>query len=97
MKNTRALKIFGALLLLMAVSAYAAGDPATFATANASLTKVRDWLSFVAPVVISLAIIFVGFRMAFQAAQWKDVAPVFWGGCLIGAATALANTLLANS
>lgn len=98
MKNTRALKMFAALLLLTAVSAYAQTTTSgTFDTAKSAFEKIKTWLDLISVVVISLAIIFVGFRMAFQAAQWKDVAPVFWGACLIGAATALAGLLLGHS
>ena len=62
--------------------------------AKQTLSTVQTWLAGIAGVCITIALMFVGFRMAFQAAQWKDVAPVFWGGVLIGSATGVAAMLV---
>lgn len=58
------------------------------------LEQVRVWLLGIAGVSITIALMYVGFRMAFQAATWKDVAPVFWGGVLIGSASSIATLFL---
>jgi len=67
------------------------------AALNAGVTmleEVKSWLLGLAAVTITIAIMFVGYRMMFNAAQWKDVAPVFWGAVLIGSAAAIAGTLI---
>lgn len=58
------------------------------------LNQVSTWLLSIGVVVLTIALMFVGFRMMFQAAQWKDVAPVFWGGVLIGGAAGVAGMLV---
>lgn len=58
------------------------------------LNSVSTWLLSIGVVVLTIALMFVGFRMMFQAAQWKDVAPVFWGGVLIGGAAGIAGMLI---
>lgn len=58
--------------------------------AKSTLNTVQTWLLSIAAVIITIALMFVGARMAFQSAQWKDVAPVFWGGILIGGAPGIA-------
>lgn len=58
--------------------------------AKQTLGTIQVWLVSISAAIITIALMFVGFRMAFQAAQWKDVAPVFWGGVLIGAAPGIA-------
>ena len=54
------------------------------------LEEVQSWLLIIGVTVLTIALMFVGFRMMFQAAQWKDVAPVFWGGVLVGGAAGIA-------
>lgn len=58
------------------------------------LNQVSTWLLSIGAVTLTIALMFVGFRMMFQAAQWKDVAPVFWGGVLIGGAAGIAGMLV---
>lgn len=62
--------------------------------AKAALNTLQSFLLGIAGVCITIALMFVGFRMAFQAAQWKDVAPVFWGGVIIGSASGIAAMLV---
>ena len=58
------------------------------------LKPVQDALQAVGGVVVTIALIYVGMKMVFQAAEWKDVAPVFWGGILIGGASVLAAAFI---
>lgn len=67
---------------------------AQFERGTKMLESVRDWLLVIAGTVVTLALMFVGFRMVFNAAQWKDVAPVFWGGVVIGSAATLGAMLV---
>lgn len=74
-----------AAIMVMTSPAYA-----QFEKAKTALDSVQTWLLSIGAVCVTLAIMFVGFRMMFQAAQWKDVAPVFWGGILVGGGSAFA-------
>lgn len=58
------------------------------------LETVSTWLLSIGVVTLTIALMFVGFRMMFMAAQWKDVAPVFWGGVIIGGAAGIAGMLI---
>ncbi|BBL35987.1 hypothetical protein Nstercoris_02266 (plasmid) [Nitrosomonas stercoris] len=58
------------------------------------LNTISTWLLSIGAVVLTIALMFVGFRMMFQAAQWKDVAPVFWGGILVGGGAGIAALLI---
>lgn len=55
------------------------------------LAAVSEWMTGIGLVIVTIALMVVGFRMVFQAAEWKDVAPVFWGGVLIGGASGIAG------
>lgn len=59
------------------------------------LEQVISELKTIGTAVVTIAVMFCGFRMVFQAAQWKDIAPIFWGGVLVGGATAISGILLA--
>lgn len=67
---------------------------AQLAKGTTMLTTVQSWLTTISVIVVTLALMFVGFRMVFNAAQWKDVAPVFWGGVVIGGAAGIAGMLI---
>jgi len=80
----------------LAVSMALASSPAfaQLEKGTTMLNSVSTWLLSIGVVVLTIALMFVGFRMMFQAAQWKDVAPVFWGGVLIGGAAGIAGMLI---
>ena len=75
-----------AMVALMCSPAYA-----QFEKASQGLNTVQTWLLSICAVLVTLALMFVGIRMAFHAAQWKDVAPVFWGGILMGGASGISS------
>ncbi len=62
---------------------------AQFEKATQGLNKIQGWLLSIGAVVVTIALMFVGFRMMFHAPQWKDVAPVFWGGIMVGGGSAI--------
>lgn len=84
------LALVATLLLLSAHPAFAQIS----STAEGLLTNVNSWMLGIGGVIVTCALMFVGFRMVFQAAEWKDVAPVFWGGVLIGSAAAIGPQLI---
>lgn len=63
-------------------------------TAQTLIGNVNSWMLGLGGIIVTCALMFVGFRMVFQAAEWKDVAPVFWGGVLIGSAAAVGPQLI---
>jgi type IV secretion system protein VirB2 len=84
-------------LALIAVALLVSAHPAFAAfssTADTLLNDVNSWMLGIGGVIVTCALMFVGFRMVFQAAEWKDVAPVFWGGVLIGSAAAVGPQLI---
>jgi type IV secretion system protein VirB2 len=80
--------LFICFLLHLPVHAQVLGNSSTL------MQKVINELTVIGGLVVTIAIMFCGFRMVFQAAQWKDIAPIFWGGVLIGGAASIAGTVL---
>lgn len=76
---------------LMAITVISSPAFAQFDAATNVLNKVKAWLLVVGVIIVTLALMFVGFRMMFGAATFKDVAPVFWGGILVGGGAAIAG------
>ncbi len=71
-----------------------AGVSAGLAKAKSILDEANTGLMALGVVVVTIAILFVGFRMIFRNAQWADLAPVFWGGLLVGGAATIAGGLM---
>ena len=92
--STRSVKQVFCLALGLAIAASSYGQ--ILGNSQGILEKVIDELKTLGTLVVTIAVMFCGFRMVFQAAQWKDVAPIFWGGVLVGGATAIAGVLLGS-
>ena len=58
------------------------------------LGQVQNVLTGVSVVVVTIAIIFAGYQIAFAHKRITEVAPILIGGILIGAAGQIAATLL---
>lgn len=71
-----------------------AGISGAMGKATTLLTEVSTGLTALGVIVVTIAILFVGFRMIFRNAQWADLAPIFWGGLLVGGAATLAGALM---
>lgn len=97
MQTTQSTKTiaFGAFVAALITLCEPAFAGAAVAKATGILTTVITALTLFAVAAVTIAIMFVGFRMAFQSAQWKDVSSPFWGGILIGSAAAIAAIILA--
>jgi type IV secretion system protein VirB2 len=87
MKNSKYL-FLGLVLFAMHPVAFA-----QFAAATTALTQIQSVMKGLGVAIVTIAMMYVGFKMVFQAAEWKDVAPVFWGGVLIGGAATVAGML----
>jgi type IV secretion system protein VirB2 len=77
-------------LLVMAPAALAQG----FDRINTTVINVNAILTTISVSVVSIAIIWAGFRMIFQGARLVDVANVLIGGTLVGGATAFASFIV---
>jgi len=89
MKSNLKLAYVSACCLMVSPPAFA-----QFSKGTTMLNSVQTWLTTISVTVVTMALMFVGIRMVFNAAQWNDVAPVFWGGVVIGAAAGLASMLV---
>jgi type IV secretion system protein VirB2 len=63
-------------------------------TVNSFFEGVDGMLKFISILVITVAIIFCGYQIAFAHKRLSDVAPVFLGALLIGGATTIATMLM---
>ena len=78
-------------LLVMPALASAQG----FDKINTTVTNVQAILVTISIAVVTIAIIWAGFKMIFQGARLADVANVLIGGTLIGGAAAFASYIVA--
>ncbi len=61
------------------------------------LSNVRDLLNIASVAVVTVAIIFAGYQIAFAHKRISDVAPILIGGLLIGAAGQLAKWIMPDN
>lgn len=87
---------FGALGLMLFCVGLCVAFPAQaqLTQVNTLMESVRDVLTGVSVVAITIAVIIAGYKMAFQGAGIGDVAPVIIGGVVIGAAAQIAQLLV---
>ena len=95
------------LFLLMCTAAFVAlalPDPALAQDATATIdatckfaTNINMILNAISIVVVTIAVIFSGYQIAFAHKRIGDVAPVLIGAVLIGAAGQIAKMFLAGS
>ncbi|MCW5658790.1 MAG: TrbC/VirB2 family protein [Burkholderiaceae bacterium] len=62
---------------------------------NTTVTNVQTILVTISIAIVTIAIIWAGFKMVFQGARLADVANVLIGGTLIGGAAAFASYIVA--
>jgi type IV secretion system protein VirB2 len=62
-----------------------------FERISTTVTNVQTLLVTISVAVVTIAIIWAGFKMIFQGARLSDVANVLIGGALIGGAAAIAT------
>ncbi len=77
--------------------AQAAPDGGAGATQDKILgffTGIKGILGAISIIVVTIAIIFAGYQIAFANKRIADVAPILIGGVLIGAATQIAGMLI---
>jgi type IV secretion system protein VirB2 len=90
MKHTqRVSSILFAALLLVAVPAFAG-----VGKVNSTMQQIQAILIGVAVTVFTIAIIWAGFKMAFQHSKWSEVSNIVIGGILVGGSSAIAAWLV---
>ena len=65
-----------------------------FEKLNTTVTNINAILVTVSIAVVTIAIIWAGFKMIFQSARLSDVANILIGGSLIGGAAAMATFIV---
>lgn len=90
----RALGLIGLYLLASAALAQEYGEAGTKVTGF--LNNINGLLNLASIAVVTIAIIFAGYQIAFAHKRIADVAPILIGGLLIGAAAQLAKMLIGD-
>jgi type IV secretion system protein VirB2 len=86
-----------AAVYLLAVSLLLLGASPAFAqlaVVNTVMTNVSTVLTGVAVTCFTIAIMWAGFKMAFQHAKWSEISNIVIGGILVGGAAAIAAWLV---
>lgn len=78
------------LLMLLPPQLWAQG----FDKVNTTVTNVNSILVTISVAVVTIAIIWAGFKMIFQGARLADVANILIGGTLVGGAAAFASYIV---
>lgn len=90
---------FFTIAFVLYALAFASGAMAQTATETEGkvvgfFDNIKTILDAVSIVVVTIAIIFAGYQIAFANKRIADVAPILIGGLLIGAATQIASMLI---
>jgi type IV secretion system protein VirB2 len=85
--------------LFVVVMLFCTIDPAFagggFDKVTTTATELHTMLLVLSLIVVTIAIIFAGYKIAFAGAQFRDVIGILIGGTLIGGASAMAAFLTA--
>ena len=85
-----------AVCFLFTLAALLEANPAwaQISKVNQVMTNVQTVLVGVAVTLFTVAIMWAGFKMAFQQAQWSEISNVVIGGILVGGAAGIAAWLV---
>ena len=87
-------RMFRLGLACLLATASAGASAQGFDKVNTTVTNVSAILVTISVAVVTIAIIWAGFKMIFQGARLADVANVLIGGTLIGGAGAFASYIV---
>ena len=84
-------------LRLLAAASTLASVPAfaQITKVDTVMTNIQNVLSGVAVVAFTIALIWAGFKMAFQHAKWSEISNIVIGGILVGGASGISSWLIA--
>lgn len=83
------------ILATLAIALASAPAHAQLQKFNARLTDLQTALLGLGVVIITIAIIWVSYKMAYDHAKWAEVSRVFFAAILAGSASAISGWLLA--
>lgn len=81
-------------ILMLFIGPSFATAPGGLAKAPTFITNIQTWLYAIAGVVVTLAFIWIGYQVIFNAAGFRDVARVAGGALMIGFAATMAALLI---
>lgn len=87
-----------AFVALLALPEIAFAQTATAETrVEGFLNKINGLLNIASVAIVTIAVIFAGYQIAFAHKRISDVAPILLGGFLIGAAAQLAKMVIPDN
>jgi type IV secretion system protein VirB2 len=89
---SRAVGFTASWFMLATLPRCAAGQG--FEQINTTVVNIQAILVLISIAVVTIAIIWAGFKMIFQAARLADVANILIGGTLVGGAAAFASFIV---
>ncbi|WP_426702136.1 TrbC/VirB2 family protein [Rhodanobacter sp. Col0626] len=89
--------IMAFITLVLPSLAMAQGTPDATSTVCGFASSINKILNAISIIVVTIAVIFSGYQIAFAHKRISDVAPVMIGAILIGAAGQIAKLFLADS
>jgi type IV secretion system protein VirB2 len=100
-RNPAAATAYALLAYTFAAAAFAASGGVAqsgdgLSVVRVFLNNISGILNAASVVVVTIAIVFSGYQIAFNNKRISEVAPVLLGGVLIGGAAQLANMLVAS-
>jgi type IV secretion system protein VirB2 len=98
--HTRFAGVWTAVLLASPGLAFAAGAPdfgGTDSKVTGFLQNINGLLNLASIAIVTIAVIFAGYQIAFAHKRISDVAPILVGGFLIGAAAQIAKMLVGDT
>jgi type IV secretion system protein VirB2 len=99
-KNMLAMMIMGLVLVAtvaMPDLAFAQDFAGTDTKVCGFFKNINGLLNMASIAVVTIAVIFSGYQIAFAHKRIGDVAPILIGGCLIGAAAQIAKMLIGDT
>lgn len=88
---------FTGLLVSLSAAAQGANLAGTGDKVCGFLGNINSLLNMASIAVVTIAVIFAGYQIAFAHKRIADVAPILIGGLLIGAAGQLANMIIGDT
>ena len=80
--------------LLVSLSLIPAPAFAQITKLQSTMEKIVSVLTDVGVAVFTIALLWVGFKMAFQHAKWAEVSNIVIGAFIVGGASGIANWLI---
>lgn len=89
-------KSLRAVMRLAAAAMFVASSPAfaQISKVDTVMTNVQNVLVGVAVTAFTIALLWAGFKMAFQHAKWSEISNIVIGGILVGGAGGIASWLI---